>query len=156
SSAHLPGYHDNLLPGPVIEIGTFTATLDENNTDVSNLGKVNWSFSIADTDPVLQSLAAGETITQTYTVTIDDQHAGGSVSQDVVVTLTGTNDVPTIQSSPGDHPNLTEDSGPDPLKASGTITFQDLDLIDTHLFPSLLTSDLSSAHLPGYHDNLLP
>ena len=56
---------------------------------------MGWSFTLDDNDPVLQSLAQGQTITQVYTVTVDDAH-GGTASQDVTVTITGTNDTPTI------------------------------------------------------------
>ena len=47
---------------------------------------------------MLQSLAVGQTITQVYTVTLDDHH-GGTVTQDVTVTIIGTNDAPTIISA---------------------------------------------------------
>ncbi len=43
----------------------------------------------------MQYLGAGETATETFTVTIDDGK-GGTVSQTVTVVVTGTNDVPTI------------------------------------------------------------
>ena len=57
---------------------------------------VGWSFSVA--DGALDFLAAGETRTQVYTVTVADGH-GGTASQDVTITITGTNDAPTISSA---------------------------------------------------------
>ena len=42
-----------------------------------------------------QYLAAGQTATETFTVTVSDGH-GGTVDQLVTVTVTGTNDAPTI------------------------------------------------------------
>ncbi len=92
SSAALPGFVDNST-----HIGTFAidAAVTENNADTINTGSLGWSFTLADNDPVLQSLAQGETITQVYTVTITDNN-GATVTQDVTVTITGTNDAPTI------------------------------------------------------------
>src|SRR5437867_1482340 len=42
-------------------------------------------------------LQAGQTLTQLYDVTVDDGH-GGTASQTVTITITGTNDAPTITS----------------------------------------------------------
>ena len=71
SSAALPGFADSSS-----HIGTFAIdpSVTENNTDTINTGSLGWSFTLADNDPVLQSLAQGETITQVYTVTLDDNH----------------------------------------------------------------------------------
>ena len=72
---------------------------------------------------------AGEEFTQTYTVTIHDG-AGGSVSEEVVITLTGTNDDPAITGAviAG---TVTADVLED--AASGTIDFADVDIADTHM-----------------------
>jgi len=56
-------------------------------------GTQAWSFSAADS--TFDFLASGETITATYTVTVDDGH-DSTAAQDVVVTITGTNDKPVI------------------------------------------------------------
>ena len=154
SSAHLPGYVDNTS-----QIGTFALTsgptgVNENTADTVNTATVGWSYTLADNDPVLQSLALGETLTQVYTVTITDNN-GAQVTQDVTVTLVGTNDTPTIVSASNDTPSLTEDSVAAILNlaTAGTVTFQDVDLIDTHTATFALKSSTSSAHLPGYVDN---
>ena len=81
---------------------------------------------------MLQSLAAGQTITQIYTVTIVDNN-GAAISQDVAVVITGTNDKPTITSEDliG---AVTESQGEDvTLTNSGIICFDDVDLIDAHI-----------------------
>ena len=71
-------------------------------------GVVQWSFAV---DPAaLQFMAQGEEFTQTYTVTIHDG-AGGSVSEEVVITLTGTNDVPLVTGAV-DSATVTEGSLP--------------------------------------------
>jgi len=132
ANANLPGYSES---APLSQIGTFAlGTVNENTADTINIGSVGWSFTLDDSNSVLQSLAVGQTITQVYTVTVSDGH-GGTVSQDVTVTITGTNDAPTIvadmtTASGG----VTEDSNvvSGNLVTSGTIGFNDVDLIDTH------------------------
>ena len=66
-------------------------------------GSADWTFSI-DND-LTQYLAAGESITATYRITLTDNSevdpASGSnelnaATQDVVITITGTNDAPTV------------------------------------------------------------
>lgn len=106
-------------------LGNLTASV----TDVSTgdgTGAVAWNFSVA--NAAVQFLAAGETRTQTYTVSIDDGQ-GGVATQDVTITITGENDGPVISSafSLGQVvEGVTE-------CVSGTITFDDVDLIDTHV-----------------------
>ena len=56
-------------------------------------GTVGWTYEVANS--ATQYLAAGETATGNFTVTIDDGH-GGTATQAVTVTITGTNDDPTI------------------------------------------------------------
>src|SRR5207244_4927111 len=92
SSAHLPGFTDNIS-----QIGTFALTSGPSGvtTDTGDTGTVGWSFTLPDNDPVLQSLAKGQTITEIYTVTITDNN-GALVTRDVTVTLVGTNDAPII------------------------------------------------------------
>src|SRR5204863_446986 len=91
SSAHLPGF-----PANMTYLGSFTlSTVNENNADSDNTGSVGWTFTLANNDPTLQSLAFGQNITQIYAVTLSDHH-GGMVTQNVTVTITGTNDAPVI------------------------------------------------------------
>ena len=59
-------------------------------------GSQAWTFSAADKS--FDYLAAGETLTLTYTIQVDDHH-GGVVSQPVTITITGSNDVPTVTSA---------------------------------------------------------
>jgi VCBS repeat-containing protein len=147
SSAHLPGFSDGTS-----HIGTFALQPVAESPGASSRGSVGWTFTINDSDPVLQSLAQGQTITQVYTVKVDDHH-GGTVTQDVTVVITGTNDAPTITSDPGAAGGaVAEDTGAT-LTAGGTLAIQDLDLIDTHTAQVAFKSSTSSAHLPGFVDN---
>ncbi|MET4373192.1 VCBS repeat-containing protein [Bradyrhizobium sp. LB12.1] len=144
SNAHLPGFSDGTS-----HIGTFALTAVSESPGVSTRGAVGWTFTIDDSDPVLQSLAKGQAITQVYTVTVDDHH-GGTVTRDVTVTITGTNDAPTMTSSAADATGaVTEDTGAT-LSTDGTLAIQDLDLIDTHAAQAVFKSATSSAHLPGF------
>ena len=54
---------------------------------------MTWTFTIDNN--LLRSLAEGQVLTQTYTVMIDDG-AGGTVAQDMVITITEFNDIPVI------------------------------------------------------------
>ncbi len=56
-------------------------------------GTVGWTYTVA--DDATDYLAAGQTATEKFTVTIDDGQ-GGTVDQLVTITVTGTNEAPTI------------------------------------------------------------
>ena len=51
----------------------------------------SWSYALNNADPAVQALAAGATLSDTITVTSLD----GTATQQIVVTITGTNDAPT-------------------------------------------------------------
>ncbi|MGV6994930.1 VCBS domain-containing protein [Desulfovibrio sp. QI0430] len=65
-------------------------------------------------------LAQGAPATETFTVTVNDGH-GGTVSHDVVVNITGTNDAPVVTAST--YNAATE---------SGTFAFSDADVANAH------------------------
>ncbi len=112
---------------------------------------MGWTFTID--NALAQQLAVGQVITQTYTVSIDDQH-GGVITQDVTVIITGTEDAPTIMAgSTTASGGVVEDGTP---TASGTITFKDVDLIDTHLIGHSLTGGSASTALPGFNPATQP
>ncbi len=70
-------------------VGTFS--LDP-VSEAGGSGSVAWHYTVNNAD--IQFLAAGQSLTQDYLVTVSDNH-GGSTVQDVSVTLVGTNDAPT-------------------------------------------------------------
>ena len=101
----------------------------------SNDGAVYWTFSVKDS--ALDYLAAGETLTQIYTITIDDGH-GGAATQLVTITLHGTNDAPVVTSAVkmGSVTELADGSAGENtavLTSNGTINFKDADLSDSHV-----------------------
>jgi VCBS repeat-containing protein len=73
--------------------GIFHASVNENTSDDNPHGLIDWTFSVDNAQ--VQSLGAGQRITQIYTVRIADQN-GGTVSQDVRITITGRNDSPVV------------------------------------------------------------
>ncbi|MGF6307469.1 VCBS repeat-containing protein [Bradyrhizobium sp. i1.8.4] len=95
-------------------------------------GSRSWTFSA--TDKSFDYLAAGEMLTLTYTIQIDD-HQGGVVTLPVTITIVGTDDKPVV-TSPAQAAAITEAGGVtgsvQPDAASGTVTFTDVDLSDTH------------------------
>jgi len=61
--------------------GTFTIDLDQTGDSVG------WEFTVS--DAALENLSEDQEVHQVYTITIDDGH-GGTVTQDVTITINGT------------------------------------------------------------------
>ncbi|MHB8271396.1 VCBS domain-containing protein [Bradyrhizobium sp.] len=134
-------------------------------------GSVDWNFGIQDKD--LDFLAAGETLTVNYNVTVSD--ASTNATQTVSVTVTGANDAPAITSGPGsasvaEQPGVNGSSSPDSTTPvpTGTLSFTDVDLSDTHtvttavssaiwsggdFVPSQTIADLQAALQTSLHDS---
>ena len=95
----------------------------------SDTGTFDWHFDAPDSD--FDYLGHDESLTLTYTVTVDDGQLGGTVDQTIAVTISGSNDRPTLTAvdvsgavvEDGDTPDLTD---------TGTITLTDVDLTDAH------------------------
>ncbi|MET0676002.1 MAG: VCBS domain-containing protein [Bradyrhizobium sp.] len=88
-------------------------------------GAQSWSFSAPQS--AFDYLAQGETVTLTYTVEVDDHH-GGVTSQQVAVTIEGSNDAPGISSIA--QRDIIEQTDTGPLTSTIPVTFTDLDLSD--------------------------
>src|ERR1700754_3394455 len=100
-------------------------------TNGSSTGVINTTFSAPDLS--FDYLAAGEHLNITYVVQLDD-HAGGVSTQNVQVTVVGTNDAPLYLSGP-ESAHLIEDQNVNSsgnLTAHGDLFFTDIDLSDTH------------------------
>ena len=94
---------------------------------VSNGGAASIGYSYDPGAANLDFLSAGQSLTITYTVQVNDGTANSN-QQTVTFTITGTNDDPTITAAV-DTGGVTEDGT---TTASGTIDFADVDLADTH------------------------
>ncbi|WP_197485248.1 VCBS domain-containing protein, partial [Vibrio sp. UCD-FRSSP16_10] len=77
----------------------------------------HWSFSVLDSDKAIQQLGVGESFSETFAVTSKD----GGTSHDVVVTISGINDVPVLSVVQNDH-------------TAGTLNTADIDTTDTHTY----------------------
>ncbi|MEP1407588.1 MAG: VCBS domain-containing protein [Anderseniella sp.] len=103
-----------------------------NFSQADGTGSTGWTYDVANAD--IDFLGAGDSVELTYVVTIDDGN-GGTTTQDVVITINGTNDEPVITSAAqsgtvtetADVPGGTDT---DPASATGTISFTDVDLSD--------------------------
>ena len=105
-------------------------------------------------DGALDFLGADDVVTLTYTVQVDDGH-GGIKTQDVTITVHGTEDKPVITTGT-QAATITEDKGVQgsggetgPENASGTITFTDVDLSD-HETSSITNKQLSATLAHSY------
>lgn len=73
-----------------------TATYATTSTQAGFTLKADGSYTLDPTDASFQHLAAGETQKITIPVTATDSHAGISGLQNIVITITGTNDIPVV------------------------------------------------------------
>ena len=97
-------------------------------TDIAgSYGTLDWnadgtySYVLNNSNPTVQSLAAGETLTDSFTYTISDGN-GGTDTATLIITINGTNDGPTAVD---DANSVTEDTAPNPV--SGDLLANDVD-----------------------------
>ncbi|ABM04870.1 putative outer membrane adhesin-like protein [Psychromonas ingrahamii 37] len=115
-----------------------------------NDGSINWDYTIAAAD--LDFLAKDEVVTAVFTVTVNDGH-GGLVAQDVTMTLTGSNDVPTITADAASGISELTDASAQALSDSGTVSFTDID--NTDLIDITFESNNDIAWSNGTLDDVL-
>ncbi|HEX5775641.1 MAG TPA: VCBS domain-containing protein, partial [Caulobacteraceae bacterium] len=85
-----------------------------------------WTYSLDNTDAAVQALGVGDTLEDTITVTSED----GTDSEEITVTINGTNDEATIS---GDVVgSVTEESN---LTATGALSVADVDTGEDELVP---------------------
>ena len=90
-----------------------------------------WAYTLDNTRPATQSLAVGQTATDTITVIATDDK-GAAVPVQVVITITGTNDAPVLTGAqPALAGNLTEGVA---QVITGQVTANDPDLGDVLTF----------------------
>src|SRR5262249_43156777 len=124
----------------VFRAGVIVDTAGSDPTDASVVGDIGWAF-VANKAHA-QSLAAGESETEVFTITLDDGH-GGTASQDVTVTVVGVNDAPVISGGPI-VASVQEDGT---TRATGQLTATDPDLTDTQTWSIV---GASATHTPDY------
>ena len=91
----------------------------------------SYTYTLNNASPLVQGLGAGETVADTFTYTASDGH-GGTASNTLTVTISGTNDAPTVAAATA---SVAEDTQ---ISASGTLPQpQDTDIRDTVAFTPL-------------------
>jgi VCBS repeat-containing protein len=115
-----------------------TASSPYGTFSLDSTGK--WTYVLNNASAAVQGLAAGETVTEKYTVRVTDDK-GAWDDQEVVVTINGTNDTPTITTDSG-NPQGANDVvyeaglaagtgvGPTTTLVGGTFTLSDPDGLD--------------------------
>ncbi|NMM43240.1 tandem-95 repeat protein [Rhodospirillaceae bacterium KN72] len=86
--------------------GTLTATVS--TPAAGGTGEITWIYTVD--EAAYNSLAKDQTTTETFTVVAEDSQ-GATITQDVTVTITGTNDSPTV-SGTIDEGLVSEDAAP--------------------------------------------
>ncbi|MEA2834242.1 MAG: hypothetical protein QOG66_2444 [Methylobacteriaceae bacterium] len=139
------GNTSGLLPGGLgtAELMAFYHVDNVVEPTATSNGTINTTFSAPDL--AFDYLAEGETVTIDYTVQLND-NAGGVTTQDVAVTVTGTNDAPTYLSGP-QSAHFTEGQSAT-LHGHGDLFFADVDLSDTHTVSTSVVSATRSSGQP--------
>ncbi|WP_051462652.1 VCBS domain-containing protein [Bradyrhizobium sp. URHA0013] len=133
------------------------------------IGEVDWNFAFPNSST--NFLNGGETLKLVYHVAVDDGH-GGSTTQDVTITILGTNHPVVITSGPesstvAEQDATTGSAVPDttPTTPAGTLAFTDQDTSDTHAVtvtlgatsgptpPATTQADLAAALTTTLHDS---
>ena len=82
-----------------------------------------WNYDLANESTQVQALAEGETVIDTFTVQVTDEH-GASDTETINITVTGENDAPVIVG--GQFTGNVQENGPQSV-ANGTLTAFDID-----------------------------
>ncbi|WP_087684106.1 retention module-containing protein [Agarilytica rhodophyticola] len=91
-----------------------------------------WTYSAVNSQAAIQALAPGQTLTETFTVT----NADGVTTQDIVITINGNDDVPTIT---GDTTGSVTEDAAATLTVSGDLDASGGDAGEDQFNPETLT-----------------
>jgi VCBS repeat-containing protein len=105
-------------------LGTLTASVTTDTTGAGVGGVVTWHYSVAAS--AVDYLAHNEIKVETFSFDISDGQ-GGSVTRTVGVTITGSNDAPTVEAGEVQGGAVVEDVT---VSTSGSFSFADVDLAD--------------------------
>ena len=121
-----------------------------------NHGVATWTYDVP--DGAFDFLAVGETLTLTYLARVDNNFAANNETtfKTFTITITGTNDVPTVATSGG---TVTERIGTGSAaidSISGTVTFTDADLTDRPVVSASLSTSEPFRYLDAQGHNVTP
>jgi VCBS repeat-containing protein len=103
-------------------LGTLTAEVTTDTTGSGTGGVITWTYSVDDS--LIQYLGQGDTRTESFTISLFDGTA--TVTHDVVITIYGTNDAPTLDAVTG--PTYSDSVQFDHFAAvTGTLSGHDVD-----------------------------
>ncbi|MGL4319347.1 MAG: VCBS domain-containing protein, partial [Paracoccaceae bacterium] len=112
-------------------------------------GTINYTFIGSSAD--FQYLAAGEVLTLTYTLTLSDGNTG-TATRHVVITITGSNDAPTLSATTISYVDTAADDGPAGLESIipqvGNFAATDADTSNTLTYD--VTGSSASSALAGF------
>ncbi|OEZ27266.1 beta strand repeat-containing protein, partial [Variovorax boronicumulans] len=94
----------------------------------------SWSYTADNSQAAIQQLAAGQSISDSFTAVSSD----GTASQLVTVTITGTNDVPVIGGVASGA--VSEDASTPSLSTGGALTIADVDQGQSNFAPQASTA----------------
>ena len=95
-----------------------------------------WTYTLDNTRPATQELAQGQQVIERFTALVSDEH-GATARQDIVVTVTGSNDSPLLKQVPVQY--LSENG----VAVHGQLLAHDVDRGDTLVYGT-------SAQVPGF------
>ncbi|MEP1208256.1 MAG: VCBS domain-containing protein [Rhizobiaceae bacterium] len=125
TSGDVGGTAPNGVPDGTALLAMFSTTSSTAVAAGTDTGTVAWDFDGTTTANAFEYLAAGESVVLTYHVPFSDADGGGS--QDIVITVTGTNDLPFVSATGTVTDTLSESS---PLLSTGTFDVTDVDTSD--------------------------
>jgi len=118
------------------------------NTQTSKT--MTWTFNSGSN--TFDYLAAGEKLILTYTIRATDSNSpAATVDREVVITINGTNDSPSISLGSGDSASASFTESDSGKSVSGAVTVTDLDLTNTvtAVVQSVVKTGITSGIVPG-------
>jgi VCBS repeat-containing protein len=109
-----------------VALGTMNSQLTADTVNGVG-GQVAWHYLVNNSD--VQFLRAGQTVTETYAVTVSDGH-GGLATRNVTITITGGEDAPLLAGASGVAAEDV-DASAQHITRAGTLSVTDLDIGDT-------------------------
>lgn len=100
------------------ENGSSTQRLTTDHGVITINDKGEYTYTLNNSHEEVQALGEGETLTETVQVTVVDEY-GAKSTTDIVVTITGTNDAPVIDTATA-------------VNNAGSLNFHDVDANDVH------------------------